>query len=76
MGGQPLLKNKIKVQRAMKDWTQEELARRVGVTRKTVNTIENGIYVPSTVLALKMARAFGVTVEDVFQLAEPFPADY
>jgi putative transcriptional regulator len=76
MGGPPLLKNKIKVQRAMKDWTQEELARRVGVTRKTVNTIENGIYVPSTVLALKMARAFGVTVEDVFQLAEPFPADY
>jgi putative transcriptional regulator len=76
MGGQPLLKNKIKVQRAMKDWTQEELARRVGVTRKTVNTIENGVYVPSTVLALKMARVFGVTVEDVFQLAEPFPEDY
>ena len=73
MGGPPLLKNTIKVQRAMKDWTQEELARRVGVTRKTVNTIENGIYVPSTVLALKMARVFGVTVEDVFQLAEPFP---
>jgi putative transcriptional regulator len=76
MGGPPLLKNTIKVQRAVKDWTQEELARRIGVTRKTVNTIENGIYVPSTVLALKMARVFGVTVEDVFQLAEPFPADY
>jgi putative transcriptional regulator len=76
MGGPPLLKNSIKVHRAMKDWTQEELARRVGVTRKTVNTIENGVYVPSTVLALKMARVFGVTVEDVFQLTEPFPADY
>jgi putative transcriptional regulator len=76
MGRPPLLENKIKVQRAMKDWTQEELARRVGVTRKTVNTIENGVYVPSTVLALKMARVFGVTVEDVFQLAEPFPADH
>jgi putative transcriptional regulator len=75
MGGPSLLKNSIKVHRAMKDWTQEELARRVGVTRKTVNTIENGVYVPSTVLALKMARVFGVTVEDVFQLTEPFPAD-
>jgi putative transcriptional regulator len=74
MGGPPLLKNTIKVQRAMRDWTQEELARRIGVTRKTVNTIENGVYVPSTVLALKMARVFGVAVEDVFQLAEPFPA--
>ncbi|MDH4273094.1 MAG: helix-turn-helix transcriptional regulator [Candidatus Aminicenantes bacterium] len=75
MGGPPLLKNTIKVHRAMKDWTQEELARRIGVTRKTVNTIENGVYVPSTVLALKMARVFGVTVEDVFQLAEPFPVE-
>ena len=69
------MKNMIKVHRAMKDWTQEELARRIGVTRKTVNTIENGVYVPSTVLALKMARVFGVTVEDVFQLAEPFPPE-
>lgn len=75
MGGPPLLRNTIKVHRAMKDWTQEELARRIGVTRKTVNTIENGVYVPSTVLALKMARVFGVAVEDVFQLAEPFPSD-
>jgi putative transcriptional regulator len=75
MGGPPLLKNTIKVQRAVKDWTQEELARRIGVTRKTVNTIENGVYVPSTVLALRMARVFGVAVEDVFQLAEPFPSE-
>ena len=63
------LRNTLKVQRARLDWTQEELARRVGVTRKTVNTIENGVYVPSTVLALKMARALGVTVEALFQLA-------
>jgi putative transcriptional regulator len=62
------LRNTLKVQRARLDWTQEELARRVGVTRKTVNTIENGVYVPSTVLALKMARALGVTVEALFQL--------
>ena len=64
------LKNTIHVHRAMKEWTQEELARRVGVTRKTINTIENGIFVPSTILALKIARAFGVRVEDVFQLAD------
>ncbi len=65
-----LLRNTIKVQRAVKDWTQEELAHRVGVTRKTINTIENGVYVPSTYLALKIAKAFGVTVETVFQLVE------
>jgi len=64
------LRNTLKVHRARMDWTQEELARRVGVTRKTVNTIENGVYVPSTFLALKMARAFGVSVEALFQLAE------
>ncbi len=64
------LRNTLKVHRARMDWTQEELARRVGVTRKTVNTIENGVYVPSTVLALKMARAFGVAVEVLFQLPE------
>ena len=62
------LKNKLKVYRAMHDWTQEELARRVDVTRKTINTVENGKYVPSTYLALKIARAFGVAVEDLFQL--------
>ena len=62
------LRNNIKVYRAMEDWTQEELARRVGVTRKTINTIENGKYVPSTYLALKIAAAFGAKVEDLFQL--------
>ena len=64
------LRNTLKVQRARLDWTQEELAHRIGVTRKTVNTIENGVFIPSTYLALKMARAFGVSVEDIFQLAE------
>lgn len=62
------LRNKLKVYRAMEDWTQEELARRVNVTRKTINTVENGKYVPSTYLALKIAAAFGATVEDLFQL--------
>ena len=68
------LKNKIKVYRAMNDWTQEELARRVYVTRKTINTVENGKFVPSTYLALKIARAFGVTVEDIFQIDDEIPS--
>jgi putative transcriptional regulator len=69
------LKNKLKVYRAMEDWTQEELARRVNVTRKTINTVENGKYVPSTYLALRMAAAFGVTVEDLFQLDDEEVSD-
>ena len=64
------LKNQIKVYRAMNDWTQEELAHRVGVTRKTINTIENGVFIPSAYLAILIARAFGVQVEDVFQIDE------
>lgn len=64
------LTNKIKIYRAVKDVTQQELAEALSVTRKTVNTIENGIYVPSTVLALKMARFFGVPVEELFSLAD------
>jgi len=62
------LRNQIKVYRAMHDWTQEELASRVGVTRKTINTVENGRFIPSAYLAIKIAQVFGVTVEDVFQL--------
>ncbi len=62
------LKNKIKVYRAMNDWTQEELARRVNVTRKTINTVENRKFIPSAYLALKIAKAFGVSVEEVFQI--------
>lgn len=62
------LHNTIRVQRAIKNITQEELALEIGVTRKTINTIENGIYVPSTVLAIKLARFFGITVEELFKL--------
>lgn len=64
------LDNKIRIQRAIKNITQEELAEAVGVTRKTVNTIENGKYVPSTILAMKMARYFEIPVEELFQLTE------
>ena len=62
------LKNKMKVYRAMNDWTQEELAQRVNVTRKTINTVENGKFVPSAYLALKIAKAFDATVEELFQI--------
>ena len=67
-----LITNKLKVFRAMHDWTQEELARRISVTRKTINTIEKGKYVPSTYLALKLAKVFHVKVEDLFQLSREF----
>lgn len=60
--------NKIKIYRAMNDWTQEELSKRVGVTRKTINTVENGKFTPSAYLALRIAQAFGVPVEAIFQL--------
>jgi putative transcriptional regulator len=49
--------------------TQAELAERVGVSRKTINTVENGVFIPSTLLALKLARALKARVEDVFWLA-------
>ncbi|MCJ7526237.1 MAG: helix-turn-helix transcriptional regulator [Candidatus Aminicenantes bacterium] len=64
------LVNTIKVQRAKKDLTQEELAELVQVTRKTINTVENGIYIPSTYLALKLAKVLRVTVEELFQIKE------
>lgn len=67
--GKSELTNTIRVLRAVKNITQEELAAAVGVTRKTINTIENGVYTPSTTLALRIARYFGVPVEEVFQLA-------
>jgi putative transcriptional regulator len=63
------LENRLKVLRAERDWTQEHLAELVGVTRKTINTVERGVFIPSTVLALRLARAFAVPVEQVFSLA-------
>lgn len=62
------LGNRLKVLRAERDLTQAELARRVGVTRKTINTVENRVFVPSTVLALELSRELGVTVEEIFHL--------
>lgn len=65
--------NKIKVYRAMKNISQEELALAIGVTRKTINTVETGKFIPSTVLALKIARYFGVPVEEIFVLNDEMP---
>ncbi|MDD7437653.1 MAG: helix-turn-helix transcriptional regulator [Bacteroidales bacterium] len=62
--------NNIRVERAIMRLTQAELAERVNVSRQTVNAIESGKYVPSTVLALKICRVFGKPVEAVFMLEE------
>jgi putative transcriptional regulator len=64
------MKNSIKVERAKKDMTQQDLADKVQVSRQTINSIEAGKYVPSTVLALKIAKVFGVGLEDIFELEE------
>lgn len=64
------LANRLKEARAEVGWTQAQLAEAVRVTRKTVNTVENGVFVPSTLLALKMARALGKPVEALFELVD------
>ena len=62
------LKNRLREVRAEHDLTQAALAEQVAVSRKTINTIENGVFIPSTLLALKLARALGRPVEDLFSL--------
>lgn len=64
------MNNKLKVFRAMHDMTQEDLANSVQVSRQTIHAIERKKFVPSTLLALKIARFFKVPVEDVFQLED------
>jgi putative transcriptional regulator len=64
------MKNSLKVERAKKDMTQQDLAEKIQVSRQTVNSIEAGKYVPSTVLALKIAKVFDVGVEEIFQLED------
>lgn len=64
------MKNGIKVQRAIHCLTQQQLAERLGVSRQTVNAMETGRYVPSTVLALKVAQVFGKSVNEIFTLEE------
>jgi len=64
------MKNSVRVERAIKDITQQELASAVGVSRQTINSIEAGGYIPSAVLVLKIARYFGKPVESIFELEE------
>ena len=64
------MQNTIKVERAILNLTQDELAKRIGVSRQTVNSIEANRYVPSTVLSLKLSDVFGKPVNDFFSLSE------
>jgi len=64
------MKNFLKVERAKRNITQAELAARVGVSRQTINSIEIGKYVPSTLLALKIASVFEVSLDHIFMLEE------
>ncbi len=61
------MKNRLKVLRAERDWTQADLARELGVSRNSVNAIENGKFDPSLPLAFRIARLFGLAIEEVFQ---------
>ena len=62
-----LMKNRLKVLRAERDWSQGDLAERLGVSRQSVNALETGKYDPSLPLAFRIARLFGLAIEDIFQ---------
>ena len=64
------MNNTIKVERAIANMTQEELAKRISVSRQTINAMEKNKYIPSTLLALKIARVFNKPVEEIFLLEE------
>ncbi|MCU0373792.1 MAG: helix-turn-helix transcriptional regulator [Chitinophagaceae bacterium] len=64
------MKNTIRVERAIHQMTQAELANQIQVSRQTINAMESNKYVPSTILALKIARLFGKKVEEIFVLEE------
>ena len=65
---EPKLGSRLREARTAAGLTQAELATRVAVSRKTINTVENGVFIPSTLLALKLAAALGKRVEDLFFL--------
>ena len=69
------MKNLIRVERARKNISQSELADIIHVSRQTIHAVETGKFIPSTLLALKMARYFGCKVEDIFELEENDFAD-
>jgi putative transcriptional regulator len=62
------LENRLREERARRGYTQAQLAELVNVSRKTINTVENGIFIPSTLLALRLAKALDTTVEELFLL--------
>jgi len=64
------VKNSLKIERAIKNLTQEDLAKKIGVSRQTINSIETGRYVPSTVLALKISVIFEKPVNEIFWLED------
>jgi putative transcriptional regulator len=64
------MRNSVRVERAIVRITQQQLADRVGVSRQTINAMEAGKYIPSTVLSLKVAEVFGKTVNELFSLEE------
>jgi putative transcriptional regulator len=72
-GASNLLGNRLKELRARHNLTQADLAASVGVSRKTINTVENQIFTPSTLLALRLAKSLQVTVEELFFLVDDEP---
>jgi putative transcriptional regulator len=64
------MKNRLRIERAIMDITQADLAEKIGVSRQTINAMESNKYVPSTVLALKISKLFGKLVEQIFELEE------
>ena len=69
------LGNRLREHRAWLNLTQAELAELVGVSRKTINTVENGVFIPSTVLALRLARTLELPVEQLFHLIDEQPGE-
>ena len=65
------MKNRLKVLRAERDWTQAQLAEKLEVSRQTINAIEKGKFDPSLPLAFRAARLFGLAIEDIFEDQEP-----
>ncbi|MCI0391017.1 MAG: helix-turn-helix transcriptional regulator [Acidobacteria bacterium] len=69
------MKNRLRVIRAERDWSQADLAERLGVSRQTINAVETGKYDPSLPLAFKIARLVNLKIEDIFQLDEDVSND-